>query len=280
MSKPNERFSLIAFFGLSYAWTWVCWWTVAARASSDFSLPISNESLATVGQFGPFVAALVVIFADSGLAGLGEFAGRFARWRAHSIWLVVSLTLAPLLMLTAIVSHAYLGGTLAALKFRDTWTTLPAHFIYTLLLCGPLGEEPGWRGFALPRLQARCGSVMASLWLGLLWAGWHLPLWWINPSPPPYGLYVASAVLMTLLFTWLFNHTHGSVLYALFFHASMNTAGVRLPEVPAHIAWVIVLFAAATIILVFDRSLGATSGSLLSREALRDLPAPETGSGA
>jgi len=108
----------------------------------------------------------------------------------------------------------------------------------------------------LPRLQAHYGPVAASLGLGLLGAGWHLPLWWMYPPPCPYPLFVASGVLLTFLFTWLFNHTHGSVLYSLIFHSSLTTASVRLPDVPAHSLWVPVLLILVLAILLGDRRLG------------------------
>lgn len=171
------------------------------------------------------------------------------------VWLGVSLLLVPATMLIAILLFAAANGTVATLRFRDTWTTLPAHFVYLLLLGGPLGEEPGWSGFALPRLQARHGSVWASLWLGLLRAGWHLPLWWLNPSPAPYPLFVAGAVLLQFLTTWLFNHTRGSVLYSLIFHTSLSLASVRLPDVPAYHLWVPCLLSVVLVILLCDRRL-------------------------
>jgi membrane protease YdiL (CAAX protease family) len=251
-----RRFPLASFFVLAYAWTWLCWWPIAAASAARVSLPISRECLATLGQFGPFVAALVVTYASSSREGLCKFLSRFVRWRASPAWLAVSLLLLPATMLAAILLYASFQGAVPTLQFRETWTTLPAHFLYTLLLCGPLGEEPGWRGFALPRLQAKYGSAAASIWLGLLWAGWHLPLWWMYPPPCPYPLYVAGAVLVTFLFTWLFNHTRGSVLYSLFFHASLSTASVRLPDVPAYHVWVLVLLALGLVILLGDRRLG------------------------
>lgn len=108
----------------------------------------------------------------------------------------------------------------------------------------------------MPRLQAKHGSVVATIWLGLLEAGWHLPLWWMFPTPSPFPLFVVSAVLLTFLFTWLFNHTRESVLFSLIFHASLNTAGVRLPEVPAHYAWAACLLWVVLVILLWDRRLG------------------------
>ncbi|MEX2140679.1 MAG: CPBP family intramembrane glutamic endopeptidase [Pirellulales bacterium] len=253
---PLHHFPLASFFALAYAWAWLCWWSAFAVSSGQVSWPVSPELLAILGQFGPFAAALVVTAIIGGRDGLRAFFGRFMRWRARPVWALVSLLLLPALMLTAILLYALTTGTASTLQFRDKWTTLPAHFVYTLLLAGPLGEEPGWRGFALPRLQARYGPVPACIFLGLLGAGWHFPLWWLNPPSTPYVVFVAAAILLTFLFTWLFNHTHGSVFYSLLFHASLNTAGVRLPEVPAYYAWVACLLAVVLAILYFDRRLG------------------------
>jgi membrane protease YdiL (CAAX protease family) len=255
LSVP-QRFPLTSFFVAAYAWTWLCWWSVVAGSSGRLLLPAPMEDLATLGQFGPFAAALGVTCVTSGRAGLRDFLGRLVQWRVGPAWLAVSLLLLPATMLVAILLYASFHGTVTTLQFPDTWTTLPAHFIYTLLLCGPLGEEPGWRGFALPRLQAKYGSVAASIGLGLLWAGWHLPLWWMYPPPSPFPLYMAGAVLVAILFTWLFNHTSGSVLYSLIFHASLSTASVRLPDVPAYHVWVTVLLTLVLVILLGDRRLG------------------------
>ncbi|MBI3465620.1 MAG: CPBP family intramembrane metalloprotease [Planctomycetes bacterium] len=167
-----RQFPLTSFFALAYAWTWTCWWSVLA-------LPASTERLQTLGQFGPFVAALIVTCATGGRTALSEFLASLVRWRVHPVWYGISLVLLPASMLTAIVLYASFHGTVSMLRFQGTLATLPAHFIYTLLLCGPLGEEPGWRGFALARLQATFSPVGASLVLGLLGAGWHLPASWI-----------------------------------------------------------------------------------------------------
>ena len=77
----------------------------------------------------------------------------------------------------------------------------------------------------------------------------------------PYSVYLVALTLSTFLFTWLFNHTYGSVFYALLFHASVSTASVRLPDVPAHYAWVACLLVVVLIILLFDRRLGGQNDS-------------------
>ena len=211
MLQISRRFPLATFFALAYGWTWLCWCSVVAGAKTRFSLPISEATLATLGQFGPFAAGLFVTFVSQGRDGCREFVGRFLRWRAGLVWLAVALFLLPVTMLIAIYWYAYAHERLGELQFRGEWSTLPLHFVYLMALGGPLGEEPGWRGFALPRLQAAYGPVMGSVWLGLIHAGWHLPLWWMGLRPCPFWMYVIGVILSTFLFTWLFNHTRGSV---------------------------------------------------------------------
>ena len=96
-----------------------------------------------------------------------------------------------------------------------------------LLIFVALGEEVGWRGYALPALQARYSALISSVILGVLWASWHLPTFF-NPdlsySNLPFFLYILFIVLIAILMTWLFNSTGGSVLMAMFFHAVINVA--------------------------------------------------------
>ena len=209
-----------------------------------------------LGQFGPFFAAVLVTSVSQGREGMRGFFGRFLRWRAHVAWVAVSLFLLPGTMLAAIYAYAYFHGSVASLYLRGEWWTLLWHFAYMIVLGGPLGEEPGWRGFALPRLQDAYGPVMGSLWLGVLHSVWHLPLWWMYPPPCPFWMFVAGGILVTFLFTWLFNHTQGSVLYSLLFHTSMSVASVRLPEVPAYHVWVLVLSAVVASVFLSDPRLG------------------------
>jgi membrane protease YdiL (CAAX protease family) len=100
-------------------------------------------------------------------------------------------------------------------------------YVYpALIIGGPLFEELGWRGFAQPRLQERFGPMVASLILGLLWAFWHMPIWfsgqWTVRSIPNIACYVFFITAVTLIITWIFNNTKGSVLMAILAHASMD----------------------------------------------------------
>jgi uncharacterized protein len=253
---PEPFVSLATYFVLAYAWTWSCWGSIYIAQRSGISLPFPRSRLETLGQFGPFLAAMIVSIASAGWPGLRELLSRLTRWQTKPIWILVSLLLLPATMLLAILMYAAWHGVLDTLHFGESWTTLPAHFVYLLLVGGPLGEEPGWRGFALPRLQVLFGPVLASIVLGVLWAVWHLPLWWIGLGPCPLWMYIVGVTCSSILFTWLFNHTNGSVFYSLIFHTSLSLASVRMPDVPAYHIWVICLFVIALVIVHFDRRLG------------------------
>jgi hypothetical protein len=83
--------------------------------------------------------------------------------------------------------------------------------------------------------------------LGVIWAAWHLPLWWIADVPAPFGLYVVGVIPLTYLFTWVSDHTRGSVLLALLFHASLNTCLARLPAQEAWSEWTALLWVVAMV---------------------------------
>ena len=106
-------------------------------------------------------------------------------------------------------------------------------FVYVFFLGGPLGEEPGWRGFALPRLQRRHGPLVGSLILGPIWAFWHLPLFWapawnLPPTVLNIVLFVIAATAFTMVMTWVFNNTKGSLFIAVLVHTSFDMVLVIL----------------------------------------------------
>jgi membrane protease YdiL (CAAX protease family) len=108
---------------------------------------------------------------------------------------------------------------LASLVLPMPWLSL----IVYVLFHGPLGEEPGWRGFALPRLQRLHGPLLGSLILGPLWALWHLPMFWVPawnfpPTLLDIVLFVIAAIPLTIVMTWIFNNTKGSLLIAILVH--------------------------------------------------------------
>ena len=192
-----------------------------------------------LGTFGPLVAAVVVTAQESGRAGLRTLLGRIVRWRVAPIWYGVVI-LGPLLVqFGAIVLHVMLGGQMP--NFGALIGALPVLLVTAvyMLIFVALGEEVGWRGYALPALQARYSALLSSLILGVLWASWHLPLFF-NPDTLygnlPFVLFLAYLVPFTILITWVFNSTGGSVLLVMLLHAFMNASSVVWRVLPEYVA--------------------------------------------
>ena len=183
------------------------------------------------GSFGPAIAAVIVSASQAGWSGLRELFKPILRWRfGPGRWAVVLLGPAALVALSVGV-HAIAGGQV-----------LPAHSIgvaqfamlavVLLFVGGPVGEEIGWRGYALPRLLERTGPVAASLVVAGMWAVWHLPLFWL-PGATQAGssipLFVVVVVAFSILTTWVYLATSGSLLAAMLFHHSINLSTFFLP---------------------------------------------------
>jgi uncharacterized protein len=245
---------LATFFLLAYAVTWACWLPLVRAKGERIAGPFSAESLATLGQFGPFAAAFVVAGAGGGWGGLRDLFCRLFKWQVNPLWFAVALILPPILAVAAIgIQTAMIGDSLDLRLFEPSLELLP-HFLLVLLVGGPLGEELGWRGFALPRLQAISPLWLSTLLLALAWAGWHLPLWWIAETPSSFAFYVVGVIPLTFLFTWLSVRSSGSVPIAMLFHASINTCIVRLPLFAAFVPWTALLWIVAAVVLFSDRA--------------------------
>lgn len=242
-----QQHRLLAFFILTYAISWSSWPLYAAGLMPRMELlPI-----------GPLAAAVIVIALAEGKAGFTVWGRRLIRWRVGWIWYAVALLLPALMALLTGFTNMALGAEASGLG-DVTWSGLLALFAVRLVnpMDGPLGEEPGFRGYAVPLLQSRRTPLLAAAVLGLVVAVWHLPLVLFS-GLSLIGLPTTFAI--TFLYVWLFNRTGGSVLLTLLFH---NTQGIFTvgsfgftgsEAVRAELIYfaVVVLAAAATIL--FDR---------------------------
>jgi membrane protease YdiL (CAAX protease family) len=183
------------------------------------------------------VAAIVVTALEGGRAGLRSLLGRVVRWRVAPVWYAVAILGPLVLTLGAVALHVVLGGQPPSIGLLiGALPTLVIYIVYMTLTVA-LGEEVGWRGYALPALQARYSALLASLILGVLWALWHLPQFF-NPdtlySNLPFVLFLAYIVPFAVLITWVFNSVGGSVLMAILMHALMNASAVLWKTIPEY----------------------------------------------
>jgi membrane protease YdiL (CAAX protease family) len=209
------RHQLSAFFVLAFMFSWYPWIIALARGRVSGPNPL-----------GPLIAAVVVSGLVDGWSGIRDLLGRVVRVRVGLHWYAVIFGLPVVLCALAIAIMAAFDQPLS-LPGAAAWREIPDRFIFILLFIG-LGEEPGWRGFALPRLQKKHTPFMASLILAPIWALWHLPLMGNEFPAPVIPAFLISLLGGTLIQTWLFNRTRGSVFGQMLFHATVNTVGAGL----------------------------------------------------
>jgi membrane protease YdiL (CAAX protease family) len=180
--------------------------------------------LGIFGATGPLIAALIVLAITEGWAGLRDLGSRMIRWRVGWYWyaLAIGLPLAVFLLIVAL--NVALGAPAPSLARFSPWYAVIVVFAVRLInpLDGPMGEEPGWRGFAQPRLQASRSPLIATLILALLVAIWHVPLVLL----PQFGgspLELLATFAVTFWYAWLFNRTGGSVLMTIVAHSTQGS---------------------------------------------------------
>jgi membrane protease YdiL (CAAX protease family) len=201
-----NRHPLVTFFGLAYALSW---------------LPSLFEAHGIL-PLGPLVAALIIMPFIGGWSEVKGFLGRIVQWRVGLRWYALVLGLPPILLLTAGALNVALGAPMPQAAQIPAWSNFLPGFVLILLLIG-VGEEPAWRGVALPRLQVGRSALAASLILGLLHALWHLPLFGLEYDRFNGLPWLLSLLAYTIVTTALYRHTNGNLLLPALFHTSINT---------------------------------------------------------
>ena len=234
MTALIRRRPLLMFFVLAYLGSWVGWapWWLSQSGVGvlPFQLPfVAVAGINQLGLFaGPFAPALVVTRITAGRDGLDRLLGRMVQWRARPFWYLLALVGIP--AATGLGYLALSGGALVLEGGVVSVIAVLATTYLTYLLGGPVQEEIGWRGFALPRLEARLSPVAASLALGLLHCFWHAPLFltseWdtARQEPSQYVAYLLLVLSLSVVLSWLFNGSRGSVMLAILGHNGLNWA--------------------------------------------------------
>ncbi len=173
----------------------------------------------------PSLTAIILTAIISGKKGVDALLRKIWQARVHISWYAAAFLLVPLLLSIALGVYFLLGGTPLVVQ----WVTLPFSFFLYLIVAG-LGEELGWRGFALPRLQTNRPAFSASLIVGVIWGLWHLPIL-VVASQPLAPLFIFSATIFVLMMVgfsvlsaWIYNNTRGSLLLVILFHAAITTS--------------------------------------------------------
>jgi membrane protease YdiL (CAAX protease family) len=244
---------VVTFFIVTYAVTGLLWLPILRAGQSPSKLTNRLELFLLLATIAPSGVALILSAMEGGWSGVRALLAQFGRWRFGAGWYVYAIVVAPLIAVVVLVVSRAMGGS----------APTPAAPLQFLIPLAPLGEELGWRGYALPRLQRRMPALSAALLIGLIWACWHLPYFAFSDVHPlafwiGFPLFAAVIIAESVLAAWLYNSTRGSVLATFIFHWSI-TAGSVVPLVPgvaaAIVAAVINLFIAAGAVVMGGTSL-------------------------
>jgi membrane protease YdiL (CAAX protease family) len=262
-----EGRNLFLFFVIAFGWSWLLWLPSVIISLTDnqslmywmydVEMSLGLGLIAIVGIFatlGPLVAAFTVTGLTEGREGVRRFWRRFWDVRLAGWWLLVSFLLPILLIAVPRLIVVPLGYPLQ-LAWASQPLVLVGWFLNNLTRSGGMSEEFGWRGYALPRLQARWNALASSIVLGLIWTVWHLPLWFVAGSSQQgssFWLFLANLVLLSVLYTWLFNNAKGSILVAVVFHAMLNTVSQMFPEPTANLFyWVLLGLTVVLVVVIY-----------------------------
>ena len=217
--------SLVGFFALTYLLTWTLW--LASTSAGSFRTP-----LIYLGVFIPGIVGLWLTARHEGREGILALLGRLLHWRVPLKWYAFALGyMLTIKLVVALLYRLIVGG----------WPRFGGGVSYVLiellasvtLFWGQAGEEIGWRGFALPRLATRFGLARASIVLGIIWAAWHLPLFYI-PATTTTGqsflLYLLQVTAVSVVIAWLYANTKGSLLLVMVLHAAINNTKDIVPS--------------------------------------------------
>jgi membrane protease YdiL (CAAX protease family) len=221
---------IVRYFAITFAVSWACFLAACALSrtmavGSGLSLPATG--LLLVGTFAPALVALAMTVRTDGVEGVRAIAGRVLRWRVRARWYVFAVGYMVAIKLAVALVYRITIGTWP--RFGNTsWYVIIVAIVFSTP--AQAGEEIGWRGYALPRLGARFGLARASVLLGIAWALWHLPLFFIpgvDNYGQPFAIFMVEVTALSVAVAWLYLNTGGSLLLTMLMHSAVNqTIGI------------------------------------------------------
>lgn len=229
-NNPELWPSILLFTGLAWSITWLTWLPLVLLRNGA-ELPSWVRYCHYLGGFGPAVAAFIMARRERAL-GTGQALRReLTHWRVDSSLSLVSMAGPIVLFALAALLTGLTGEGWPDPSRLGTTATYPelGHLPYwiTTTLCFGFGEEIGWRGFALPRLQRELSPLLSAVVISLIWSMWHLVAFFYNDNYAAMGVggtmgWFLSMVTGSVILTWLFNASRGSILIVALFHAILD----------------------------------------------------------
>lgn len=224
---------LVAFITTTFLFSWACWLLVFNDLKpSLFEFDGRTLGFFLLGAYAPSLVAIVFTAYLDGRAGLKSLFKRLLMWRVGFSWNLLALVIGPVIYALAVFLYTANGGSLGEVNY-GLLPWIPAVFLVSLFL-GPLAEELGWRGFVMPNLDTQNKLVKSGIIMGVIWAAWHIPLFWavigtsVSGFPVTFesvSLFFLASIGCSFFYVWMFNKTEGSVFIALMIHLSWNASG-------------------------------------------------------
>lgn len=275
-AKAFEGRNLLFFFLIAFGWTWIWWWILFLSGWVEVPADLGTHAadvgpvspfiilLVAISPFGPTIAGFIMTAVNEGRSGVKALWKRFWNLKIRWTWLLVIILWWPLLrLITNLVGQILTGDSNPILAYPDQiWIFIPPLIISTFVN-GGMSEEFGWRGYALPRLQARFNALISSVILGIIEGLWHYPLiiigtWWQGNDV----LMLVYWFIVTDIFrTWIFNNTNGNILATMLFHGMGNTQSdiIWCCSALSHFYWVYGMAALLVVIVYGPRTLTRTN---------------------
>ena len=233
-----KKYRATTFFTITILFTWFCQSFSLLDQNNLLSIHISSTVLfviSKIGGFGPSLAAVMLTLLTEGKKGVIKLVKKIFIWKAdYYLYLFVLFSFA-IIFIVSLRICSLISDEPFVIKSLIRWQFLLPYFLLNFFLGGPLGEELGWRGYALPILQEKNNALVSSIIIGVIWSLWHL-LHFFSPtsllSTTPIFLYFIFTSSLSVLFTWVYNNSNGSVLLCMLFHTCNNFFGTVLPVIP------------------------------------------------
>jgi membrane protease YdiL (CAAX protease family) len=256
ISRPGQKRNAAPHRRVLFMGAWLFSWIVLVLHTWQIrEVPISAQVVIPTGLVA-LLPGWLISCAYSSIPGVRQLFGTLIRPRGHWLWFIAAFSIVPVIQLLGAGITVVFGGevdfNLGNRSFAAAPVFIGLTFLNGLLVSGGINEETGWRGFVLPRLQARFSVIIAITIVWFFWALWHLP-YDIGTGTPLEGILVNRTLhnfIFALLMAWLFNRSQGSLLAPVLFHPAMNTFGDTLPRTDAGTVLLLLL---VVMVIFYDR---------------------------
>ncbi|NCB43294.1 MAG: CPBP family intramembrane metalloprotease [Clostridia bacterium] len=226
----KSKHEVIVFFIATVLFTWLMWFPALLIQNYGVNLALPYNFFITVGTFVPSVAGFIFAYIFGGREEAYSLLKSLLNVHIRAKWLLFIFLVLPTVSAVSCLIFSLSGSTLPQMQFSPWF--IPVAFAYILVFMGPLGEEAGWRGFALKKMLQNLSPIKASVLLGMVWSTWHLPLFFINGTtqnalnafgvfPAIFG-YFLYTIMISVLITLVYIMSNGSILSSILLHTVGN----------------------------------------------------------